>query len=224
MKRMIRQITALCILGTLALSLVGCAGNMQKTEPVKGGLLPPSTDIGDYEPSMDLECSSDAMPIDQAVMTLYFAESIREDFRPGGGTGWYVIYVTNQKGGLQTDTLNDAEKEGYRPPLTDYQSVDGYYIVAEYKGEERAKLTAKWRAFRPMKYNYHEQIVIPEECLVGESGTLRFCAYYVYEEYDEATGQNVYVMGYYGSRHLGNVQYKVEDGKVTFDLGDCKKS
>ena len=225
-----RKIVAFCILGVLLLSFAGCADahNMQKTELHRGQLFPPSgADIGDDMPCMDLKCTTEPMPVDQAVMTLYFATTIREDQIVDERYSW-VIYVSNlNKGNLRTSFPDQSTSEDYVPPLADYRNVEGYYILAEFHGvDEISKLTAKWRRFRPVKYNYSQQITIPAECLTGESGTLSIHAYDLLEWYDEDTKETVYAIGAnpLGCRIIWHIKYEVKDGQVWFDLSDCKKN
>ena len=227
MKIMLREIVALCILGALLLSFAGCADahNMQKTETICEGLLPPGSEtLFDYEPSMDLKCTTEPMPVDAAVMTLYFARTIRES---RNSDSW-VIYVTGTDEYLYANFPSDAEylKEDYVPPLADYRNVEGYHIVAEFHGGDQiSQLTAKWRPFKPVKYNYSQQITIPAECLTGDSGMLSIQAKAVRECYDERTGKTGYAIGdSLGHVAVLNIKYEVRDGQVWFDLSECKKS
>ncbi|MBQ5793592.1 MAG: hypothetical protein IIW17_06205 [Clostridia bacterium] len=187
---------ALCLL--LLVCFVGCA---QKTK----------TQVSLFEsfertfPNFDLKSSADYMDVNDAKMTLYFANADQK------GNVFYnpiVIYVSNSEKAISGHDREDQT-------VADYKSLEGYTVLTEYGASDMdGSLYAVKRAFTNLKYKYSEQITIPSEHLQGEQGTLYFYLCLVNEVGDE------YMI--LTKKGIGNIRYEVRDGQVKFDFSDCE--
>ena len=156
-------------------------------------------------PNFDLKSSADYMDVNDAKMTLYFANADQK------GNVFYnpiVIYVSNSEKAILGHDREDQT-------VADYKSMEGYTVLTEYGASDMdGSLYAVKRAFTNLKYKYSEQITIPSEYLQGDQGTLYFhlCLFNeVGDEYMILT-----------KKTIGNIRYEVHDGQVKFDFSDCE--
>lgn len=156
-------------------------------------------------PNFDLKSSADYMDVNDAKMTLYFANADQK------GNVFYnpiVIYVSNSEKDISGHDREDQT-------VADYKSMEGYTVLTEYGASDMdGSLYAVKRAFTNLKYKYSEQITIPSEYLQGDQGTLYFhlCLFNeVGDEYMILT-----------KKTIGNIRYEVHDGQVKFDFSDCE--
>lgn len=158
-------------------------------------------------PNFDLKSSADYMDVNDAKMTLYFANADQK------GNVFYnpiAIYVSN------CDKILSHSREDQTVP--DYKAIEGYTVLVEYDGasDMDGSLYAVKRAFTNLKYKYSEQITIPSEYLQGDQGTLYFhlCLFNeVGDEYMILTRKTI-----------GNIRYEVHEGQVKFDFSDCQST
>ena len=187
-------------IAVLVLALVCLTGCAQKTQ----------TRVSLFEsfertfPNFDLKSSADYMDVNDAKMTLYFANADQK------GNVFYnpiAIYVSNSDKALSYDREDET--------VADYKSMEGYTVLTEYGASDMdGSLYAVKRAFTNLKYKYSEQITIPSEYLQGEQGTLYFYLCLVNEVGDE------YMI--LTKKSIGNIHYEVRDGQVKFDFSDCE--
>ena len=156
-------------------------------------------------PNFDLKSSAEYMDVNDAKMTLYFANADQK------GNVFYnpiVIYVSNSEKAISGHDREDQT-------VADYKSMEGYTVLTEYGASDMdGSLYAVKRAFTNLKYKYSEQITIPSEYLQGDQGTLYFhlCLFNeVGDEYMILT-----------KKTIGNIRYEVHDGQVKFDFSDCE--
>lgn len=156
-------------------------------------------------PNFDLKSSAEYMDVNDAKMTLYFANADQK------GNVFYnpiVIYVSNSEKDISGHDREDQT-------VADYKSMEGYTVLTEYGASDMdGSLYAVKRAFTNLKYKYSEQITIPSEYLQGDQGTLYFhlCLFNeVGDEYMILT-----------KKTIGNIRYEVHDGQVKFDFSDCE--
>ena len=188
-----------CI-AALILALVCLTGCAQKTQ----------TRVSLFEsfertfPNFDLKSSADYMDVNDAKMTLYFANADQK------GNVFYnpiAIYVSN------CDRMLSHSREDQTVP--DYKAIEGYTVLSEYGASDMdGNLYAVKRAFTNLKYKYSEQITIPSEYLQGEQGTLYFYLCLINEVGDE------YMI--LTKKSIGNIRYEVSNGQVKFDFSDCE--
>ena len=187
---------ALCLL--LLVSFTGCA---QKTK----SFVSLFESFEHTFPNFDLKSSTDYMDVNDAKMTLYFANADQK------GHVFYnpiVIYVSNSEKAILGHDREDQT-------VADYKSMEGYTVLAEYGASDMdGSLYAVKRVFSNLKYKYSEQITIPSEHLQGEQGTLYFYLCLVNEVGDE------YMI--LTKKGIGNIRYEVRDGQAKFDFSDCE--
>ena len=188
-------------IAVLMLALVCLTGCAQKTQ----------TRVSLFEsfertfPNFDLKSSADYMDVNDAKMTLYFANADQK------GNVFYnpiVIYVSNSEKAILGHDREDQT-------VADYKSMEGYTVLVEYGASDMdGSLYAVKRAFSNLKYKYSEQVTIPSEYLQGEQGTLYFYLCLVNE-----VGNGYMILT---KKSIGNIHYEVRDGQVKFDFGDCE--
>ena len=188
-------------IAVLVLALVCLTGCAQKTQ----------TRVSLFEsiehtfPNFDLKSSADYMDVNDAKMTLYFANADQK------GNVFYnpiVIYVSNSEKAISGHSREDQT-------VADYKSMEGYTVLTEYGASDMdGSLYAVKRAFTNLKYKYSEQVTIPSEHLQGEQGTLYFylCLF-------NEVGDGYMILT---KKSIGNIHYEVRDGQVKFDFSDCE--
>ena len=156
-------------------------------------------------PNFDLKSSADYMDVNDAKMTLYFANADQK------GNVFYnpiAIYVSNSEKAILGHDREDQT-------VADYKSMEGYTVLTEYGASDMdGSLYAVKRAFSNLKYKYSEQVTIPSEYLQGEQGTLYFYLCLVNE-----VGDGYMILT---KKSIGNIHYEVRDGQVKFDFSDCE--
>ena len=155
-------------------------------------------------PNFDLKSSADYMDVNDAKMTLYFANADQKGNVFGNPI---AIYVSN------CDRRLSHSREDQT--VADYKSMEGYTVLVEYGASDMdGSLYAVKRAFSNLKYKYSEQVTIPSEYLQGEQGTLYFYLCLVNE-----VGDGYMILT---KKSIGSIRYEVRDGQVKFDFSDCE--